>query len=87
MKPSLDQCNAFLAGKPLPGVRLRHNDHVQVIAGEHAGDSGSVVSVDELTDDPLIRVELESGYDALIVQSRLKLSASSSAQMSGSDRL
>lgn len=76
MKPSLDQCNAFLSGKPIPGVYFRHNDYVEVTGGEYAGASGSVVNVDELSDDPVIRVELESGYDALIVQSRLKLTAS-----------
>ena len=75
MKPTFAQHNDFLALKPVPGVALQHNDYVNVIAGEHQGDSGSVVSVEELGADPLYVVELESGKDATIRQSRLRFVA------------
>ncbi|TMH27079.1 MAG: hypothetical protein E6H66_24175 [Betaproteobacteria bacterium] len=73
MKPSHAQHNDFLAHRPLPGVLFEHNDFVSVIDGPHAGDSGSVVSVEELGDDPTYMVELVSNKDAYISQSSLRL--------------
>jgi len=73
MKPSLQQGNAFLGGEALPGVRYRHNDYVRVLEGPHSGDTGSLVSLEELGTDPLYLVELESQQDAAIRQSALEL--------------
>lgn len=73
MKPSHDQHNDFLAHKPIPGVSFEHNDAVEIIGGEHAGGSGSIVSVEEIGDDPIYLVELGSGQDAVISQSLLRL--------------
>ena len=71
MKLSRDQHNEFLAHKPFRGVSFEHNDAVEIIGGEHAGDSGFVVSLEELGEDPLYLVELGSGQDAFIRQSFL----------------
>ena len=71
MRPTSQQRSAFLAHEPLPGVVLAHNDFVRVSAGEHAGESGSIVSVEELGEDPVYLIELESGQDALVAQSWL----------------
>ena len=73
MKPSHDQHNDFLAHRPLPGVAFEHNDAVEIIDGEHIGGSGSIVSVDELGENPVYLVELGSGQDAVINQSFLRL--------------
>jgi|RhisoiCoNPM_1038542.scaffolds.fasta_scaffold07131_2 hypothetical protein len=73
MKPSQDQHNDFFAHRPLPGVALEHNDSVEVIAGEHAGEGGSIVSVEQLGTDPAYLIELGSGKDAVIFQSQLRL--------------
>jgi len=73
MKPSSAQRDDFLAHRPVDGVRFEHNDFVSVIDGTHAGDSGSIVSVEELDDDPIYLVELESNQDAYISQSFLRL--------------
>jgi hypothetical protein len=72
MRPNLDQLNAFLAHKPLPGIAHEHNAHVRVIGGEHTGDAGSLISIETLGDDPVYLVELESNIDALIPQSFLQ---------------
>ncbi len=72
MKPTIAQHNDFLAHRRLDGVAYEHNDYVCVIAGEHKGDSGSIVSVEQLGDDPVYLVELESGRDAYVSQSALK---------------
>ena len=73
MKPTQDQHNDFFANRPLPGVAFEHNDAVEVTGGEHAGDSGAIISVEELGDDPVYLVELGSGQDAVISQSLLRL--------------
>ena len=75
MKPSHAQHNDFLSHKPVPGVVLGHNDSVDIIGGEHAGDSGAVISVEEIGDDPLYLIELGSGKDAIVRQSLLRLIA------------
>ena len=73
MKPSHQQRNDFLAHRPLPGVQFEHNTYVRVVGGTYQGDAGSIISVEELGSDPLYLVELESGKDARISQSALRL--------------
>lgn len=73
MKLTHQQQNDFLSHKPLPGVRFEHDAYVNVTSGPNSGDSGSIISVEELGADPLYLVELESGKDALISQSSLQL--------------
>ena len=73
MKPSHHQHNDFLAHRPLPGVSFEHNDTVIVVAGEHAGGAGSIVSIEALGSDPVFLVELGSGKDVDIAQSHLRL--------------
>jgi len=75
MRPTHEQSNAFLANQPVAGVSFGHNSYVRVVGGEHAGDSGSLVSVEELGDDPIYLVELESNQDALVPQSCLRMVA------------
>ena len=73
MQPTHEQHNAFLSHEPLPGVLFEHNVYVRVVGGEHAGDSGSLVSIEALGDDPVYLVELESNKDASIPQSCLRV--------------
>ena len=72
MQPTQDQHISFLSHEPLPGLVLEHNDSVRVVKGEHEGDSGSLISVEELGTDPVYLVELASNQDALIPQSFLQ---------------
>jgi hypothetical protein len=72
MKPTLAQHNAFLAQESLPGVTLKHNEFVRVSSGANAGSAGSLVSVEELGDDPVFLLELEGGVDILVKQSQLE---------------
>jgi hypothetical protein len=64
--------NDFLAHKPIPGVRFEHNDYVHVVAGNHKGESGSLVSLHTLADDPSYVLEAESGRDLIVLQSHLQ---------------
>jgi len=72
MRPSLDQQNAFLACEPVAGLAFIHNEYVRVVGGVHQGNSGSLLSIEELGADPIYLVELESNQDALIAQSFLQ---------------
>lgn len=73
MRPTSQQQNAFLSGDELPGVSLRLNDAVRVVGGKYSGKEGAVVSLEGLGADPTYLVELDSGEDALIPQSFLKV--------------
>ena len=75
MRPTLQQSNNFLAHKPIEGVRFEHNDYVRVCSGEYKGHTGSVVSVEELGQDPLYLLELEAGKDVTVRQSEIERTA------------
>lgn len=72
MKPDTAQRQDFLANRPVSGVPLALHDYVNVIEGEHAGDSGSVVNLEEIGADPIYLVELESGEHVLVTGSHLQ---------------
>jgi hypothetical protein len=72
MKPTMAQHNAFLARQQLPGVAFTHNEFVRVVSGERIGCTGSLASVEELGDDPLFVLELESGFDVRVRQSQIE---------------
>lgn len=63
----------WFAGRTVPGGRFRHNESVRVIAGEHAGKFGALISVESLKPEPVYVVELSSGEgDVLLPDSRLE---------------
>ena len=72
MRPTLVQHNDFLAHRPVEGVTFEHNDFVRICCGEHSGAKGSLVSVEELGNDPLYTLELESGFDIHVRQSQIE---------------
>ena len=72
MKPTIGQHNDFFAHRPIAGVRFKHNDYVRIVAGEHKGKNGSLISIEELTEDPLFLLELESGSDVYVRQSQIE---------------
>lgn len=72
MKPTLTQRDDFLAYRPVPGLTFALNDYVNVIGGEFAGDSGTVISLEEIGEDPVYSVKLDSGKHALLPTSMLQ---------------
>lgn len=72
MRPTHKQRNDFLAHKSIEGVSFEHNDYVLIVAGEHKGANGSLVSIEDLGADPLYLLELESGFDVHVHQSQIK---------------
>ena len=65
------QCDDFLAGRPVPGVAFAHDDLVTIGAGEQAGNVGSLVALVAVGDDPVYRVEIDSGFEVDVAQSNL----------------
>ena len=70
-EPTPQQLQDFLAGRPLPGVAFAHDDLVVIGAGEQAGNVGSLVALVALGDDPVYRVEIDSGFEVDVAQSNL----------------
>ena len=51
----------------VPGAAFKLNDSVEITAGEHAGKSGAVISLEALEPEPLYLVEMGDGSrDALV---------------------
>lgn len=73
MKPTHEQFNDFLAHRPLPSVAFEHDNPVEIVGGGFAGDSGNIVNVEQLGDDPMYLIELHSGRDVTIRQSLLRV--------------
>jgi hypothetical protein len=69
--PTPQQLQDFLDGRALPGVAFAHDDLVAIGAGEHAGNVGSILAVVALGDDPIYRVEIDSGFEVDVAQSNL----------------
>ena len=67
----LDIGSDFLAHRSIPGVLFEHNEYVHVVSGEHKGESGSLVCVHTLAEDPSYVLEAESGRDLVVLQSQL----------------
>lgn len=63
---------AFLDRAEIRGVKFWHNDYVRVVAGPHAGASGSLVTVLSLQPEPRFVLELESGFDVEVLQSEIQ---------------
>jgi hypothetical protein len=72
MNANDDFGNDFLAHKPIPGIRFEHNDSVRVISGEHQGKVGSLVCINSLVEYPVFTLELDSGFDIVVLQSEIE---------------
>lgn len=72
MKPTHTQLDDFLALRPVPGLAFALNDYVNVISGDFAGGSGTVIGIEEIGDDPVYAVNLDSDKLALLPASFLQ---------------
>ena len=67
-----DHDDDFRAGRALPGVTFAHDDLVEITGGEHAGMTGSLIGVASIGDDPVLVVEIDSGFEVEVPQSLLR---------------
>ena len=68
----------WFAGEAVPGAAFRLNDSVEILAGdeilagEHTGNGGAVISIERLTPEPIYLVELgDTGEDVRLSESNL----------------
>ena len=62
----------WMAGEALQGVEYELNDLVEVLAGTHAGERGTVIAPVEFEPEPVFVVELSTGTDVEVAQSLLR---------------
>ena len=53
-------------------MAFEHNDYVEIVAGEHRGKFGSLVTVGAMHPEVVYVVELDSGHDAYIPQAAIR---------------
>jgi len=61
------------AGKPVGGVNFAHDDLVTILAGEHTGNVGSLVAIEQLEPDVVFQVEIDSGFNVRARQADIEL--------------
>lgn len=71
-----DRHNQWLDGARLPNVHFLMNDYVEVIAGQHLGELGSVVSIYQVEPTLCYVVETETGKDIVVAESEIQIANS-----------
>jgi len=71
--PSPELQAAWRAGKPVAGVNFAHDDLVTLLAGEHTGNVGSLVSIEQLEPEVVFLVEIDSGFNVAARQADIEL--------------
>ncbi len=73
MALSPDILNAWRARQAVAGVDFGHDDLVTLLGGEHAGNVGSLVSIEQIEPDVIFLVEIDSGFNVAAKQSEIEL--------------
>jgi len=64
--------DAFYAGQRGDLVRFCINDSVEILGGPYAGLGGAVISIESITPEVMLLVELGSGSDVIVLQDSLR---------------
>jgi hypothetical protein len=64
---------AWRAGMPVAGVNFAHDDLVTLLAGEHKGNVGSIVAIEQLEPEVVFQVEIDSGFNVPARQADIEL--------------
>lgn len=73
MAVSNDILNAWRARQPVAGVNFGHDDLVTLLAGEHAGNVGSLTSIEQIEPDVVFLVEIDTNFVVPAKQSEIEL--------------
>ncbi|HTA64177.1 MAG TPA: hypothetical protein VK753_01615 [Xanthomonadaceae bacterium] len=71
--PSAEIINAWRARQPVDGVNFAHEDLVTLLAGEHAGNVGSLVSIGQLQPEVVFMVEIDTNFTVSARQTDIEL--------------
>ena len=70
--PSPDIINAWRAHQLVASVDFAYDDLVTILAGEHAGNVGSLVSIEQLEPEVIFLIEIDSGFNVAARQSEIE---------------
>lgn len=73
MSNDIELHNKWLGGEKLEAVKFLHNDCVQIVAGPHSGERGSIVSIIRFKPNPSYIVETGSGKDIAANESDIEI--------------
>ena len=71
--PTPDIVAAWRAGQSVPGVTFAHEDLVTLLAGEHTGNVGSLVSLEQVDPEVVYNVEIDTNFVVPAKQSEIEL--------------
>ena len=71
--PSPDIIAAWRAGQSVPGVGFAHEDLVTILAGEHTGNVGALVSLAQVEPEVVYNVEIDTNFVVPAKQSEIEL--------------
>ena len=72
MRFNLATQNKWIRGLAIAGVRFSVCQEVRVIAGPHDGNVGKLVSLFDITPEPVFHLEGSDGGDVLVRQSEIE---------------
>ena len=70
---SPDVIAAWHAGQAVPGLNFAHDDLVTLLAGEHTGNVGSLVSIAQVEPEVVYNVEIDTNFVVAAKQSEIEL--------------
>ena len=73
MAVSNDILNAWRAQQAVVGVNFALDDLVTLLAGEHAGNVGSLVSIEQVEPEVVFMVEIDTDFVVPARQSEIEL--------------
>ena len=73
MAVSNDTLNAWRAHQSVAGVNFGHDDLVTLLAGEHAGNVGSLTSIEQIEPEVIFLVEIDTNFVVPAKQSEIEL--------------
>ena len=65
--------DAWRAGNLIDGVPFAHDDLVTILAGEHTGNVGSLVAIEQLEPEVVFLIEIDSGFNVMARQADIEL--------------
>ncbi|MBS0457942.1 MAG: hypothetical protein JSS44_11490 [Proteobacteria bacterium] len=71
--PSPDTAAAWRGGQGIPGVNFAHDDLVTLLAGEHVGNVGSLIALDQIEPEVIYQVEIDTNFIVPARQSEIQL--------------
>ena len=71
--PTPDILNAWREHRPVDGVTFSHDDLVTILAGEHTGNAGTLILIEQLDPEVVYQVEIDTNFVVPAKQSEIAL--------------